>query len=147
MSGIVLIYLVGPCSPVGQFFGGRLTDSVAGVVIAQTFVAGPFLVIAARSAFEAIDPALDDLAASLGHRGLARFWLVRLRIAAPGIRAGALMTWLRALGEYGATVLLASTPTRCRFSPTCSSRLRGSPARRHRPHSRSARRYSSCCCH
>jgi molybdate transport system permease protein len=110
MSGIVLIYLVGPYTPAGQFFGGHLTDSVAGVVIAQTFVASPFLVIAARSAFEAIDPALDDLAASLGHRSLARFWLVRLRLAAPGIRAGALMTWLRAIGEYGATVLLAYHP-------------------------------------
>jgi molybdate transport system permease protein len=110
MSGIVLIYLVGPYTPVGQFFGGHLTDSVIGVVIAQTFVASPFLVIAARSAFEAIDPALEDLAASLGHRALARFWLVRLRIAAPGIRAGALMTWLRAIGEYGATVLLAYHP-------------------------------------
>jgi molybdate transport system permease protein len=110
ISGIVLIYLVGPYTPVGQFFGGHLTDSVAGVVIAQTFVASPFLVISARSAFEAIDPALDDLAASLGHRGAARFWLVQMRVAAPGIRAGLLMTWLRAIGEYGATVLLAYHP-------------------------------------
>jgi molybdate transport system permease protein len=110
MSGVVLIYLVGPYTYVGQLFGGHLTDSLAGVVLAQAFVAGPFLVIAARSAFEAIDPALDDLAASLGHRSLARFWLVRLRIAVPGIRAGALMTWLRALGAYGTVVLLAYHP-------------------------------------
>ena len=124
MSGVVLIYLVGPYTPIGQFFGGRLTDSVAGVVIAQTFVASPFLIIAARSAFAAIDPALDDIAATLGHRPLARFWRVSLRIAAPGIRAGALLTWLRALGEYGATVLLAYHPftlpvfTYVRFSAT-----------------------------
>ncbi|HET9893923.1 MAG TPA: ATP-binding cassette domain-containing protein [Streptosporangiaceae bacterium] len=110
MAGVVLIYLVGPYTPIGQFFGGHLTDSVAGVIIAQTFEAGPFLIIAARSAFEAIDPALDDLAASLGHRSLARFWRVQLRVAAPGIRAGALMTWLRALGAYGAVVLLAYHP-------------------------------------
>jgi molybdate transport system permease protein len=110
MSGVVLIYLVGPYTHIGQFFGGHLTDSVAGVVLAQTFEAGPFLIIAARSAFEAIDPALDDLAASLGHRSMARFWLVRMRIAAPGIRAGALMTWLRALGAYGAVVFLAYHP-------------------------------------
>ncbi len=110
MSGVVLIYLVGPYTPIGQFFGGRLTDSIAGVVIAQTFEAGPFLIIAARAAFEAVDPALDDLAASLGHRGLARFWLVQMRMAVPGIRAGALMTWLRALGAYGAVVLLAYHP-------------------------------------
>ena len=110
MSGIVLIYLVGPYTFLGQVFNGGLTDSVAGVVIAQSFVAGPFLVIAARSAFAAVDPALEDLAASLGHRPAARFWLVSMRIAAPGIRAGLLMTWLRAIGEYGATVLLAYHP-------------------------------------
>jgi molybdate transport system ATP-binding protein/molybdate transport system permease protein len=110
MSGLVLIYLVGPYTFLGQLFNGGLTESVAGVVLAQTFVAGPFLIIAARSAFATVDPALDDLAASLGHRAAARFWLVSLRIAAPGIRAGLLMTWLRAIGEYGATVLLAYHP-------------------------------------
>lgn len=110
MSGIVLIYLVGPYTWLGSVTGGRLTESTAGVVIAQTFVAAPFLVISARSSFESIDPALDDLAATLGHRPLARFWRVDLRVAARGIRAGALMTWLRALGEYGATVLLAYHP-------------------------------------
>ncbi|HEX6450471.1 MAG TPA: ATP-binding cassette domain-containing protein [Trebonia sp.] len=110
MSGIVLIYLVGPYTPIGNFFGGNLTDTVTGVVLAQTFVASPFLIIAARSAFAAVDPALDDLAATLGHRPLARFWLVSLRVAGPGIRAGALLTWLRAIGEYGATVLLAYHP-------------------------------------
>jgi ABC-type sulfate/molybdate transport systems ATPase subunit/ABC-type sulfate transport system permease component len=110
MSGLVLIYLVGPYTFLGQLFNGGLTESVPGVVIAQTFVAGPFLIIAARSAFASIDPALDDLAASLGHRPAARFWLVWIRLAAPGIRAGMLMTWLRAIGEYGATVLLAYHP-------------------------------------
>jgi molybdate transport system permease protein len=110
MAGIMLIYLVGPYTWLGQLAGGGLTESVTGVVIAQTFVAGPFLVVSARSAFEAVDPSLDDLAASLGHRPLARFWLVSMRVAAPGIRAGALMTWLRAIGEYGATVLLAYHP-------------------------------------
>jgi ABC-type Fe3+/spermidine/putrescine transport system ATPase subunit/ABC-type sulfate transport system permease component len=108
MSGIVLIYLVGPYTPLGTWL--PLTDSITGVVIAQTFVASPFLIIAARSAFAAVDPALDDLAATLGHRPLARFWLVSLRVAAPGIRAGMLLTWLRAIGEYGATVLLAYHP-------------------------------------
>ncbi len=110
MSGIVLIYLVGPYTALGQFFNGDLTDSVAGVIIAQSFVASPFLIIAARSAFAAIDPALDDLAATLGHRPLARFFRVSLRAAAPGIRAGMLLTFLRAIGEYGATVLVAYHP-------------------------------------
>lgn len=110
MSGIVLVYVVGPYTWLGDLFDGRLTESIAGVVIAQTFVAAPFLIIAARSAFESVDPQLDDVAATLGHRRLARFVRVDLRIAAPAIRAGLLLTWLRALGEYGATVLLAYHP-------------------------------------
>jgi len=110
MAGIVLIYMVGPYTTVGRFFHGRLTGSVAGIVLAQTFVAAPFLIIAARSAFATVDPALDDLAATLGKRPLARFARVNLPIAAPGIRAGLLLTWLRAFGEYGATVLIAYHP-------------------------------------
>lgn len=110
MSGILLIYIFGPYTTVGRLFHGRLTDSVTGVVLAQMFVAAPFLIIAARSAFASIDPALDDVAASLGHRPLARFWRVSLPVAAPGISAGLLLTWLRAFGEYGATVLLAYHP-------------------------------------
>jgi len=110
MSGLVLIYIVGPYTWLGNLFNDELTGTVAGVVLAQTFVAGPFLVIAARAAFEGIDPALNDLAASLGRGPASRFWRVSLRIAAPGIRAGLLLTWLRAIGEYGATVLLAYHP-------------------------------------
>ena len=110
MSGLVLIYIVGPYTWLGNLFNDDLTGTVVGVVLAQTFVAGPFLVIAARAAFEGIDPALGDLAASLGRGPASRFWLVSLRIAAPGIRAGLLLTWLRAIGEYGATVLLAYHP-------------------------------------
>ena len=110
MSGIVLIYLVGPYTWLGTHVSGGLTGTTAGVVIAQTFVAAPFLIIAARSAFAERDPALDDLAATLGHSALARFFKVDLPLAAEGIRAGAVLTWLRALGEYGATVLLAYHP-------------------------------------
>jgi molybdate transport system ATP-binding protein/molybdate transport system permease protein len=110
MSGILLIFVVGPYTTLGQFFGGRLTESLPGVVIAQSFVSAPFLVIAARSAFTTVDPTLDDLAATLGHRPLARFLRVDLRCAAGGIRAGMVLTWLRAFGEYGATVIVAYHP-------------------------------------
>jgi molybdate transport system permease protein len=110
MSGIILIYLVGPYTVLGRLFNGQLTGTLTGIVIAQTFVASPFLVIAARSAFSAVDPALDELAATLGHRPLARFWRVALPVASSGIGAGLLLSWLRALGEYGATVLLSYHP-------------------------------------
>lgn len=110
MSGILLVYMFGPYTTLGRLFHGRLTNSLTGVVLAQAFVAAPFLVIAARSAFAAIEPALDEVAATLGHRALSRLWRVSLPVAAPGIGAGMLLTWLRAFGEYGATVLLAYHP-------------------------------------
>src|SRR5580704_4349196 len=110
MSGILLIYMVGPYTTIGKLFHGRLTGSVGGIVLAQAFVSAPFLVIAARSAFAALDPALDDAAATMGHRSLARFFRVSLPGAAAGITAGLLLTWLRAFGEYGATVLLSYHP-------------------------------------
>ena len=110
MSGILLIYLVGPYTTLGRLFHGRLTNSLTGVVLAQSFVAAPFLVIAARSAFAGVDPAFEEVAATLGHRPLARFVRVSLPVAAPGIAAGLLLCWLRAFGEYGATVLLAYHP-------------------------------------
>ena len=73
MSGILLIYMVGPYTTLGRLFHGRLTNSLAGVVLAQSFVAAPFLVIAARSAFAAADPAFEEVAATLGLGPLARF--------------------------------------------------------------------------
>ena len=110
MSGILLIYLVGPYTAIGQFFNGGLTDSAAGIVLAQSFVAAPFLVVSARSAFAAVDPAQLDVAATLGHGALSQTMRVALPIAARGIRAGMLLAWLRAFGEFGATIVLAYHP-------------------------------------
>ncbi len=110
MAGIALVSVVGPDTALGQFFGGRLTDSMAGIVLAQTFVAAPFTIVAARSAFATVDPALDDVAATLGLRKGRRFVQVALPVAARGIAAGLLLTWLRAFGEFGATVVVAYHP-------------------------------------
>lgn len=111
MSGILLIYVLGPYTPIGSFFGGHLTESLAGVVLAQAFVSAPFLVVTTRAAFSAVDPMLGDAAAALGHGPLARFLRVEVPVAAPGIRAGMVLAWLRAFGEYGATVVLAYHPS------------------------------------
>jgi ABC-type sulfate/molybdate transport systems ATPase subunit/ABC-type sulfate transport system permease component len=110
MSGILLIEVVGPQTLIGRLTGGGLSDTTAAIVVAQTFVAAPFLVVAARSAFAAVDPSLNEVAATLGHGSLARFWRVSLPVAGPGIRAGLLLSWLRAFGEFGATVILAYHP-------------------------------------
>jgi ABC-type sulfate/molybdate transport systems ATPase subunit/ABC-type sulfate transport system permease component len=110
ISGILLIYIVGPYTFLGKLSGQRLTETMIGVVIAQSFVSLPFLVVIARSAFRAVDPALGEVAATLGHRPLARFLRVDIPAAADGIRAGLILMWLRAFGEYGTTVVLAYHP-------------------------------------
>jgi ABC-type Fe3+/spermidine/putrescine transport system ATPase subunit/ABC-type sulfate transport system permease component len=109
-SGILLLFLLGYASPLGRLTNGALTDSFAGIVLAEAFVAAPFLIIAARSAFAGIDPVLEDVAATLGHRPLAVFRRVSLPLAWRGIAAGLLLTWLRAFGEFGATVMVAYHP-------------------------------------
>jgi molybdate transport system permease protein len=98
-SGVLLLFLLGPYSWVGRFTNGVLTDSFAGIVLAEVFVAAPFLIIAAKSAFTAVDPVLDDVAATLGHHAGSRFFRVMLPVAWPG-----------AFGEFGATVMVAYHP-------------------------------------
>ena len=110
ISGILLIYIVGPYTFLGQLSGERLTQTMYGVVIAQSFVSAPFLVVVARSAFRAVDPSLGDVAATLGHGPLTRFLRVDVPAAADGLRSGMILMWLRAFGEYGTVVVLAYHP-------------------------------------
>ncbi len=109
-SGILLLFLVGYSSPIGRLTGGALTDSFAGIVVAEVFVAAPFLIIAARSAFAAIDPVLEDVAATLGRSPLYVFLHVTVPIGWPALVSGMLLAWLRAFGEFGATVMVAYHP-------------------------------------
>ena len=109
-SGVLLLFLFGYASPIGRLTKGALTDSFAGIVLAEAFVAAPFLIIAARSAFAELDPVLEDVAATLGHRPWAIFMRVSLPIAWRSIAAGMLLAWLRGFGEFGATVMVAYHP-------------------------------------
>ena len=110
ICGILLIYIVGPYTFLGQLSGERLTQTMYGVVIAQSFTSAPFLVVVARSAFRAVDPSLGDVAATLGHGPVARFLRVDVPAAADGLRTGMILMWLRAFGEYGTVVVLAYHP-------------------------------------
>jgi len=109
-SGVLLLFLVGYDSPLGRLTNGVLTDSFAGIVLAEAFVSAPFVIIAARSAFAAMDPAMEDVAATLGRRPFEVFWRVSLAVARPSLLAGLLLAWLRAFGEFGATVMVAYHP-------------------------------------
>ncbi len=113
VSGIVQLLVYGPYGPVGEFFATRgieLTDSLAGVVLAQSFVAAPFAVVAARSAFEAVNPLTEAVAQTLGASRWRIFWTISLPQAWGGTLAGLALTWLRAFGEFGATTVLAYHP-------------------------------------
>jgi ABC-type Fe3+/spermidine/putrescine transport system ATPase subunit/ABC-type sulfate transport system permease component len=109
-SGILLLFLVGYDTPLGRVAENALTDSFAGIVLAETFVAAPFMIIAARSAFASIDPELEEVAATLGRRPLEVFLRVSLPLARPALVSGWLLAWLRAFGEFGATVMVAYHP-------------------------------------
>jgi ABC-type Fe3+/spermidine/putrescine transport system ATPase subunit/ABC-type sulfate transport system permease component len=109
-SGILLLFMLGYSSPLGRLTNGALTDSFTGIVLAEAFVAAPFLIIAARSAFAGFDPVLEDVAATLGHRPWSVFLRVSLPLAWRATAAGMLLAWLRAFGEFGATVMVAYHP-------------------------------------
>ncbi|HEX4836005.1 MAG TPA: ABC transporter permease [bacterium] len=113
VGGVLLLAMYGPYAPVGQWLGDRgvrVTDAWPGIVLAQTFVSAPYLVVASRVAFEAVDPTLERVSYALGKPPLATFFRVSLPLAWPGILAGVPLAWLRALGEFGATVMVAYHP-------------------------------------
>ena len=116
MSGILLIYLIGPYSFLGRHFGGHLTpNSLTGIVITQTFVSAPFVVVAAAVGLRGRRSFSRRPGSTLGHRPLADLCLAyqsARRLA--GIRAGMVLTWLRAFGEYGAVSSWPTTRLACR---------------------------------
>ncbi len=113
VSGIVLLVLYGPYGPIGSLLTAaslEVDNTLAGIVLAQMFVAAPFVIVAARTAFEAIDPRLEQVATTLGKTRGGLFWRVSLPLARGGISAGLILAWMRALGEFGATVVMAYHP-------------------------------------
>lgn len=113
VSGIVLLLLYGPYGLIGgplTALGWEIDDSLAGIIVAQMFVSAPFLIVAARSAFEAVDPALERVGMTLGEKRWGLFWRISLPLAWRGILAGLILTWMRSLGEFGATIVMAYHP-------------------------------------
>ncbi|MFB7918481.1 ABC transporter permease [Streptomyces sp. NPDC056061] len=88
-------------------FGITLPFHTSGAVVAATFVAMPFLVISLEGALAGLRPSYEETAASLGASPLRVFLTVTLPMVAPGLAAGAALTWARALGEFGATITFA----------------------------------------
>jgi molybdate transport system permease protein len=95
--------------PLDDLFGVRLPFTMPAVVIAQVFVAMPFLVLTVDAAFQQLDGRVEDAARTLG----GSEWYVFRRVALPAVRpavvAGGVLTWARALGEFGATITFAGS--------------------------------------
>lgn len=108
--GYYLLVLLGRRGVFGAWLdrvGIELVFTWQGAVIASTLVAFPLVQKAARAAFEAVDPQLESAARVLGLREASVFFRVSLPLAARGITAGALLAFARALGEFGATLMIA----------------------------------------
>ena len=113
VGGVALLFTLGRRGLVGQYldslFGLQITFTTAAVVLANTFVAMPFLVVTVEGALRGADRRYEDAAATLGAGPWTVFRRVTLPLVAPSIGAGAVLCWARALGEFGATVTFAGS--------------------------------------
>lgn len=122
VGGVALLLAFGRTGLVGryldQWFGLTIPFSPLAVVMAETFVAMPFLIITVEGALRAADRGYDEAAATLGASRLTTFRLVTLPLLGPSLVAGAVLCWARALGEFGATITFAgSLPGRTQTMP------------------------------
>jgi molybdate/tungstate transport system permease protein len=112
-AGILLLRTFGPYGIIGQPFDAAnisLTNNLAGIVLAQLFVAAPFAIISTTAAFASVDRKLEMAAATLGDSQWHIFRRISLPLAWPGIAAGLTLAWIRAMGEFGSTLIVAYTP-------------------------------------
>jgi molybdate transport system permease protein len=111
VGGVALFFSFGRRGLFGQYldrwFGFRLPFTTRGVVVAQTFVAMPFLVLTVEAALRQLDRRYEDAARTLGGSRWYVFRRVTLPTVRPALIAGAVLAWARALGEFGATITFA----------------------------------------
>nr|WP_225311473.1 ABC transporter permease [Microbispora cellulosiformans] len=111
VGGVALLLVLGRRGLAGQWlesaFGITLPFTTVGVVVAEAFVAMPFLVISVEGALRAADRRFEEAAATLGASRWTVFRRVTLPLVMPGVVAGAVLCWARALGEFGATITFA----------------------------------------
>ncbi|GAB1334427.1 ABC transporter permease [Streptomyces sp. E-15] len=122
VGGVALLLALGRNGVIGKWldtwFGITLPFTTTGVVIAEAFVAMPFLVISVEGTLRAADPRYEEAATTLGASRFTAFRRVTLPLIAPGIAAGAVLAWARALGEFGATITFAGNfPGRTQTMP------------------------------
>lgn len=110
VAGLALLLAVGRRGILGDplaAIGIALPFTTAAVIVAQTFVSAPFFIRAARAGFLGVDRDLEDAARVDGATDRQVAWSITLPLAAPVLASGVVMTWARALGEFGATIMFA----------------------------------------
>ncbi|WP_199034054.1 ABC transporter permease [Glycomyces salinus] len=122
VGGVALLLVFGRGGLIGSWmedtFGIGLPFTTAGVVVAMAFVAMPFLVVSVEGALRGADERYEEAAATLGAGRWTAFTRVTLPLIAPGVAAGAVLSWARALGEFGATITFAGNfPGRTQTMP------------------------------
>ena len=122
VGGVALLLAFGREGLVGEhldsWFGVTLPFTTAGVVVAETFVAMPFLVVTVEGAFRTADRDYEEAAATLGASRLTVFRRVTLPLIGASLIAGSVLCWARALGEFGATITFAGNfPGRTQTMP------------------------------
>jgi molybdate/tungstate transport system permease protein len=111
--GLLLVFLFGPYTPIGELIGHlhlSATNTFLALCIAEVYESAPYYVVSAQAAFEAVDPRLEQQAQLLGDRPLRSFRRVTLPLAAPGLAMALSVAWARAMGAFGAVLIIAYHP-------------------------------------
>jgi molybdate transport system permease protein len=113
VGGVALLLAFGRTGVVGRYldswFGLTIPFTPLAVVMAETFVAMPFLIITVEGAFRSADQGFEEAAATLGAKRMTVFRRITVPLIAPSLGAGAVLCWARALGEFGATITFAGS--------------------------------------
>ncbi|MEP5631768.1 MAG: molybdate ABC transporter permease subunit [Tateyamaria sp.] len=123
VTGYLLLIAFGRTGPIGRFleqsFGLVLAFRWTGAVLAAIVMGFPLMVRAIRLAIEAVDPKIEDAARTLGAPGYAVFATITLPLILPGVLAGAVMGFAKAIGEFGATItFVANIPGETQTMPS-----------------------------
>ena len=111
--GLLLIFMVGPYTPIGELLGHfnlSATNTFLALVIAEVYESAPYYVLGAQAAFSAVEPGIREQAALLGDRPSRVARRVTLPLAAPGLAIALAVAWARAMGAFGAVVIIAYHP-------------------------------------
>ena len=111
--GLLLVFMVGPYTPIGSLLADlhqSATNTFLALVIAEVYESAPYYVLGAQSAFASVEPRLEQQAGLLGDRPRRVFRRVTLPLAAPGLAMSLSIAWARAMGAFGAVIIIAYNP-------------------------------------